>query len=123
MYRIWEERKRANERIVCDSASRSPVMDCLGCMDCGSEWRTICAFDTKPLVKFGDGDVTRCGPVIVGIRYHQNHLTEAPHPMELASILQPSNVFHPNSSSTAALCLGHPPAAFSLNSILHQIWA
>jgi hypothetical protein len=123
MHRIWQERKRANERIVRGFADRSPVMKCLGCMDLDAEWRAVVAFDTRTLVNDGDGSIRRDGPVVIGIRYHERHLSEAPHPMELATVLRPLGVFHPNCSSSGALCLGHPAAGISMELILHQIWA
>jgi hypothetical protein len=122
MSRIWQERKRANERIVRDYAARSPVMQCLHCMDCGAEWTAIVAFNTKTLVEHG-GTIRREGPVVLCIRYHELFLSEAPHPMELVAVLAPHGIFHPNCGSSGGLCLGHPPAGISLESILHQVWA
>jgi hypothetical protein len=123
MSRIWQERKQANERIVRDFASRSPVMTQLGSRDFGAEWRTIVAFGAKTLVRGRDGRIERAGPVVVGIRYHECFLSEAPHPMEVATILEPSAVFHPNAGYSGAYCLGHPAAGISLELVLHQVWA
>jgi hypothetical protein len=122
MRRIWQERKRANERIVLEYAARSPVMKHLGCIDLDEEWRAIVAFDTKTLVD-DRGMIRRDGPVILGIRYQERFLSEAPHPMELVTVLEPNNVFHPNCSSSGGLCLGHPAAGIALDLILHQAWA
>lgn len=123
MNRIWQERKRANERIVRDYAARSAVMKFLGCMDFDAEWRTIVAYDTKTLVDDGNGMIHRDGPVVIGVRYHERFLSEAPHPMEIVTVLEPRAVFHPNCSGSGALCLGHPAAGISLELILNQVWA
>lgn len=123
MNRAWEERKRANERIVRDFAQRSPVMACLYCADLGSDWHTVVAFNTKTLVIDGDGSIRRDGPVYVGIRYLDRYLSEAPNPADIATVMQPQNVFHPNCSSSGAICLGHPAPGISMELILHQLWA
>jgi hypothetical protein len=123
MRRIWEIKKLANERLVRDYAGRSPVMQCLGSMDFGEEWRTIVAFNTKTLVRDKDGTVRRAGPVVLGIRYHERFLSEAPDPMEVVSVLQPSSIYHPNGSASGALCIGHPAPGIPLDLILHQVWA
>ncbi len=81
------------------------------------------AFDTKTLVADGNGTIRREGPVVLGIRYHERFLSEAPHPMELVTVLQPNDVFHPNCAGSGAFCLGHPAAGISLEWILHQLWA
>jgi hypothetical protein len=114
---------RANELIVRDYARRSPVMTCLGCAGIGAEWRTMVAFDTKTLVRDAEGTIRRAGPVVVGIRYSERFLSEAPHPFELAAILEPRGVFHPNCDPVGAMCLGHPTPGISLEVILNQVWA
>jgi hypothetical protein len=123
MQRIWQLRKQANERTVRSLAERSPVMQCLGCRDFGAEWQTVVAFDTKTLVEDVEGTICREGPVVIGIIYRERHLSQAPHPMELATVLLPHGIYHPNCSSTGGLCLGHPAPGISLELILHQIWA
>ena len=123
MGRIWEVKKQANERLVRDYAARSPVMQFLGSMDFGEEWRAIVAFNTKTLVRDKDGTVRRAGPVVLGIRYHERFLTVTPHPMEVVSVLQPSSIYHPNCSDSGALCIGHPAPGIPLDLILHQVWA
>jgi hypothetical protein len=97
-------------------------MKYLGSMDSDEEWRAIVAFDTKTLVAH-EGTVRRDGPVVLGIRFHERFLREAPHPMELVTVLAPQAPFHPNCDSSGALCLGHPAAGVSLELILHQVWA
>jgi hypothetical protein len=74
-------------------------------------------------VEDADGTIRREGPVVIGIRYHERHLSEAPNPMELATVWLPHGIFHPNCASSGALCLGHPAAGVSLELIVHQIWA
>jgi hypothetical protein len=61
---------------------------------------------------------------MVGIRYHASYLSEAPDPYGLVSILVPNRIYHPNVEiGTGTLCLGHPQAGISLETILHQTWA
>ena len=50
-------------------------------------------------------------------------MSEAPAPYEIATILSPRFVFHPNVSAAGALCLGHPPPGLPLGEILHMVWA
>jgi hypothetical protein len=119
---MWDERKRANKCIATDYAARSPVMRLLGTMDFDSEWRAIVALNTKTLVSDGDA-IRREGPVVLGIRYLERHLGEAPHPMELVTVLAPQGVFHPNIADSNAVCLGHPAAGIPLDAIFHQVWA
>jgi hypothetical protein len=121
--RIWHLRKRKLDQTVRDYARRSPVMDCLGCTDMGDEWRTMIGFTTRTLVKPPGGEVQRAGPVVIGIRYCQRFLGEAPHPFEIATVLFPSFVWHPNCNIHGCMCLGHPAPGISLDQILHQTWA
>jgi hypothetical protein len=123
MSRIWQERKRANERIVRDYAARSPVMRLLGVMDFGSEWQSIVAYDTKTLVDDCDGTIRREGPVVICVRFDERFLSEAPHPMQIVSVFEPKGIFHPNCSRVGAFCLGHPAPGISMELILHQVWA
>lgn len=123
MTKIWQERKQALERIIRDFDRRSPVMTLLGTRDFNEEWRTIVAFDTKTLARGPEGYIERVGPVVVGVRYHERFLNEAPHPMEIATILEPSAIHHPNASKSGGFCLGHPAAGISLEQVLHQVWA
>lgn len=122
MSKIWRLKKTANERIVRSYAERSPVMTCGWTADGGVEWRTVVVFDTKSLVLDTEGEVQREGPVVLGIRYHERFLTEAPNPFEIATILRPQGIFHPNADGSA-ICLGHPDAGFSLETVLNQLWA
>ena len=123
MTRIWQQRKAANEKIVRDYARRSPVLTCFGCADLGEEWRTIVGFDTRILVENPDGEIVRSGPVVIGIRFHERHLSEIPHPFEIAAILAPLSVFHPNCDRSGSVCLGRPQPGFSMELVLNQLWA
>lgn len=123
MSRIFDIKKRTNEELLRDVAARSPVMILIGTQDRGDEWRALIAFNTKTLVSDGDGSVRREGPVVAGIRYHERFLSEAPHPMEIATVCQPNNVWHPNISPAGGCCLGHPSAGVSLDLVVHQLWA
>lgn len=121
--RIWHERVRANERVVRDYAQRSPVLACIDCVTFGFEWRTVLAFNTKTLVRDRQGAIRREGPVVVGIRYLERFVTEAPDPFEIAVVLRPLGIFHPNATAIGAICLGHPPPAIPMESIINQLWA
>jgi len=123
MSKIWDQRKKTNDRVARDSAQQSKVLTFFGSADGGSEWRAMFAFDTKVLVKKPDGSIAREGPIVIGVRYHEGFLSEAPHPFEIVTILNPFGVFHPNCDYTGAMCLGHPEAGISMELILNQVWA
>jgi hypothetical protein len=123
MSRIFDIKKRTNEEILRDFAARSPVMNIFGTEDCGDEWRALIVFNVKTLVSDDDGTVLRDGPVVVGLRYLERFLSEAPHPMEIATVCRPNKVWHPNISLAGNCCLGHPPAGVSLDLVIHQLWA
>jgi hypothetical protein len=97
-------------------------MTFLGSVHDDSEWKAVVGFDTKTLVDVG-GTIRREGPVVLGIRYLEQYLCEAPHPMGLVTVLKPLGVFHPNIADSGAVCLGHPAPGISLELILHQLWA
>jgi hypothetical protein len=123
MSRIWQMKKQSLEKAVREYAKRSPVMNCLTCMDLGEEWRTVVGFSTKTLVKAPGRELERVGPVVLGIRYTSRFLSEAPHPFELVTVLFPSFVFHPNCLPHGPMCLGHPMPGIGMDQILHQTWA
>ena len=120
--RVWQMKKEALENELAHYVERSPVLNHLATCDGGDEWRTILMLDTKTLI-VGAGDVIeRAGPVVVGIRYHERFLSQAPHPMEVVTILEPLRVHHPNCDARG-MCLGHPPAGLTLDQVLNQVWA
>jgi hypothetical protein len=123
MNRVWELRKGMFRRELTEFADKSPVMRVVSAADFGPEFRALVRFDTETLVSPPGGPVGRAGPVMVGIRYHERHLSEAPIPWELVSLLHPAFVFHPNVNAGGALCLGHPPPGVPLGLILHMTWA
>ena len=122
MSAIWQRKKKSLEQIARDVDGRSPVFDLMASEDFGEEWRMVGIFKTHTLVKW-QGNIERVGPVHVGIRYHLRHLSQAPDPFELVSLLFPLGVFHPNVAPSGAMCLGHPEAGISLDLILSQVWA
>jgi hypothetical protein len=124
MSKAFDLRKQKLTQTVQDYAARSPVMELKDIIDWGVEWRCVVSFDTKTLAEDLGGEIiVDEGPIIVGIRYHERWLSEAPHPFAIATILAPANIFHPNIAYTGAACMGHPPAGFSLESVLNQLWA
>ena len=122
MSRIWEEKKKSLEARLQDFAKRSDAVMPMVTYDQGDEWRAVVLLDAQTLVQRADGTVATAGPVVLGIRYHERFLSEAPHPLEIVTILQP-RVFHPNANAAGAMCLGHPHAGLTLDAILHQVWA
>lgn len=121
--RIWREKIASNERFIDDCVRRSPMMSCLGYMGFGAEWRTMLAMNMKTLVRDSEGIVSREGPVVVGIRYNERFLSEAPHPFEIVAVLAPRGIFHPNCDRNAAMCLGHPAPGISMELIVNQVFA
>jgi hypothetical protein len=123
MSRIWEQKKRSLEQVLREFAEKSPVLSVISTHDGGPEWRAVIMLDVQTLVKSPRGEVQRIGPVVAGIRYHERFTAEAPHPMEIVTILEPWRPFHPNIDSfSGAMCLGAPSAGIPLGLILHQTW-
>src|SRR5437764_15083206 len=94
--KVWDMRRQSMRKEIDALPRRSPVVDVLGVQDLGSELRTVLLFKTETLVQARDGAVQRKGPVVVGLRYNERFLAEAPNPSEIVSILAPFFVFHPN---------------------------
>ena len=124
MNRMFEIKKQSLEAELQSAVRRSKVLTVLAQNSTEDEYRAVVSFATKTFVCVGNGDVTAAGPIVVGIRYHARFLGEAPHPLEVATILQPQNIFHPNANPiTGALCCGHLIAAFTFEPLLHLLWA
>lgn len=88
-----------------------------------SEIRAVVLLKTPTLVcRPGQTPAFR-GPVVVGFRYHEKWLSQAPVPWEVITILEPFDIFLPSVSPAGGLCLGHPPANFSVESVFHLTWA
>lgn len=121
--RAWELRKTALRREMEELVARSPVLRLVEQADLGDEMRWLLRFDTETLVAPPGKPVRRAGPVTAGVRYAERHLSEAPVPWELVSLLDPLWVFHPNVNPAGALCLGHPPAGVPLAQVVHMTWA
>jgi hypothetical protein len=122
MSRMFEVKQQSLERDL-ERYGRGSAMAVLGAVSTAEEWRALVEFRTKTLVKGLDDSVTTAGPVVCGIRYLERFLWQAPHPMEIVTVLQPPRIFHPNCSASGAMCLGHPGPGLSLETILNQIWA
>jgi hypothetical protein len=101
----------------------SRVLQVYGIQEFPDEMRAVVRFDTPTLVRAPTGQIGLAGPVVAGIRYHQSFLSTAPHPMEIATILDPRGVHHPNLGRSGGVCLGKPVIALSMESILNQLWA
>lgn len=123
MGRIFESKKAALTRDL-ERLQGSFLIRVVGQQSQPEEWRAIVQFLAKTLVKAPGQEVNVAGPIACGIRYHERFLAEVPHPMEVATILDPPFVFHPNiDPTTGAMCLGHLQAGFPLDFVVHLIWA
>jgi hypothetical protein len=122
MSRMFEIKQQSLERDL-QHYGRGSAMTVLGAVSTAEEWRALVEFRTKTLVKGPDDRVTTDGPVVCGIRYLERFLWQAPHPMEIVTVLQPLGIFHPNCSPGGAMCLGHPSAGLTMEMILNQVWA
>lgn len=122
MSRMFEIKKESLNRDL-ERYQQGKRLIALGCEATEREWRAVILFHAKTVVKGRDGEIALAGPVVCGIRYHERFLSEAPHPMEIVTILEPRGVFHPNCSPSGAMCLGHPTPGLTLESILNQVWA
>ena len=123
MSRMWEQKKLSLKGELDKVARLSPVLDALMWEDRGDACRAVVGFRTKTLVRGSNGEITTDGPVVVGIRYLERFVSQAPLPMEIASSVQPDRIFHPNCNPAGATCLGHPTAGLTLELILNQLWA
>jgi len=121
--RMWELKKQSLIESAKEFDARSPAADLLQHEAFGEEWRSVWLLKTVTLVQRPDGTVRTVGPLLIGIRYHIAYMTQAPHPMEIVTVLQPKRVFHPNCNPAGGVCLGHPAPGLSLETILHQTWA
>jgi hypothetical protein len=108
--RQWETKKAKHIRTVDDFVRRSPALKLLFHEDAGDELRWVVEFLTPTLVKPPGLKPRLFGPVVTGIRYHEQWLSKPPHPAEIVTILMPPGVFHPNVGPAGNLCLGHPSA-------------
>ena len=88
-----------------------------------AEVRAVLLLKTPTLVRLPGQAPVLGGPVVVGFRYHEKWLSQAPVPWEVITILEPFDIFLPSVSPAGGLCLGHPPANFSVESVLHLTWA
>jgi hypothetical protein len=123
MNRMFEVKKESLDKELATLA-QSPALRVLGQGSTEDEWRVIMGFSARTLVLEASGDVTLAGPVVCGIRYHARFLSEAPHPSEVSTVLEPCPVYHPHCHPvTGAWCLGHLQAGVSLEFIVHLIWA
>ena len=122
MSRAFEFKKRALTKTAREYAARSSVLRLLMIDDTEDEWRGVFELNTSTLVLLPQGEVQTAAPVVLGIRYHERFLAEAPHPFEIVTVLEPMNIFHPN-VARSAMCLGHPQAGLPLELILNQAWA
>jgi hypothetical protein len=119
----WKIRKTELNKTVLEFSETSPVFAPISVEDLGDEWRLVASFDTRTLVMSPAGEVEKAGPIVMGIRYHERFLSQAPHPFEIAVIFEPRRVFHPNCDYAGTMCLGHPTTGLSLETILNQVWA
>lgn len=101
---------------------RSPALKLIRIEEGEDEWRSEWLLAIQTLMQRSDGTVQRVGPVMLGIRYHESFLAEAPHPFEIATIMLPPRVHHPNAAPDGTYCLGRPEAGLSLEFILTQAW-
>ena len=124
--RIWNAKKEHElKRTLTDVAARSPNLSLLSLQDAGAELRAIVMFHIKTLVKPAGAEVSLAGPVVIGIRFAEHFLGAAPHPMEIATIFEPAFVFHPNCNSFGSICLaaGGHSESFTMERVLHQVYA
>lgn len=123
MSRIWQRKKASLEAAAKDFSKRSPVLELMQCDDLGDEWRSAWLVLVATLVRISGGKLGVVGPVALGIRYHESYLAEAPHPWEIATVIQPRGLYHPNAVASGAICIGRPEVGVSLEYILNQAWA
>ncbi len=122
MHKIWQVRKQREIDALRSACELSSVLLLVALHETDDEIRAMVHFETRTLVSHSGG-IALAGPVLVGLRYFHEFLCAAPHPLEIATILQPGEVYHPNVAPNGAICLGHVQAGFTWESMLHLLWA
>jgi hypothetical protein len=123
---VWNEKKvHGLEAMLRDLAKRGPNLSIVSTVDHGPEWRAVVMYHARTLVNPPGVGPSLAGPVVVGIRFNEDFLDRAPHPMEIATILEPQFVFHPNCSPFGALCLATAGATeeLTIELVVHQTFA
>jgi hypothetical protein len=122
--KAWELKRIHLLATVREFERRSRVLRVLNVMDFGDEWRAVLQFVTRTYVQAPGEIAPRLeGPITVGVRYHHSFLFQAPLPAEMAGVLAPLNIFHPNIHPvTGGVCLGELGPNYPLASVLHQVW-
>jgi hypothetical protein len=126
--REWRLAKKSRLHELHVAAERSPILVPLSAVDHGAEVRFVVAFLVPTLVRPGPrGEVRTAGPVIAGIRYHEDFLSEPPISWEVACVFSPgADFFHPNARGAGGaqgVCLGHLPCAVGLEPILCMLYS
>src|SRR5688500_7745374 len=111
MSRVWDVKKQSLIESLQRHHRDSPVCKVMDMIDFGDEIRAIIGFWTRTFVKLKDGTIATHGPALVGVRYLQRFITEAPHPLDIATVLYPRNIHHPNCTPAGGMCLGAPTTA------------
>lgn len=114
-----------SQRVVADlqQLGQGPNLQLLELAQFPSEVRAVLLVKTPTLVRPPGRSPTFRGPVLVGMRYHEAWLSQAPVPWEVITVIEPVDIFLPSVSPGGGLCLGHPPANFSVESVFHLTWA
>src|SRR6476620_8849824 len=76
--------------------SQGPNLQILEVQRWPAEVRGVVLLKTQTLVRLPGQAPTLWGPVMVGFRYHERWLREAPVPWEVMTILEPVHAFHPS---------------------------
>ena len=119
----WKWKKQSIRGELEKVARRSRLLSVIGINELPDEVQSIVQYQHPTLVKDDADRIQLAGPVVVGIRYSQRMLSEAPHSMEIAAVFAPQGIHHPNCGPTGQICLGHPTPGLSMEQILHQVWA
>jgi hypothetical protein len=124
--KAWRLKKDSLLGDLDAAAKKSPILVPLAATDHGPEVRFVVAFLIPTLIRPGPrGEVRTGGPVIVGIRYHEEFLAAPPVSWEVACVLSPGTEFyHPNANGgrgVQGVCLGPLPSAVGMEAILCQL--
>lgn len=124
----WRLKKASLLRDLEAVAARSPIVMPLAAQDHGAEVRFVVAFLIPTLIRPGPrGEIRTAGPVIAGIRYHEEFLAAPPISWEVACVLSPgSDFYHPNANGgrgVQGVCLGHVPCSVGMEALLCMLFS